>query len=407
MSLVLSNFQSNMVKPSRSSSFSSASVSGAGFGSGVMAQSYTSNGFSGSDLLMSGWEKHTMQNLNDRLAAYLNKVRDLETANRELEKQIKEWYEKYSTNIKECRDYSKYTTVIEDLKKQIKYNFPINARALLQIDNAKLAADDFRMKYEHELAMRHNVDSDVSGLRRVLDELTLSRSELELQVEGLNEELAFLRKNHEEERNSLKGGSGQVNVKMDAVPNVDLTLLLNQMRTEYEEVAEKNRKDAEDWFLKKSASLKEEILFEVKEVESTRTEISDLKRTQQALEIELQALYSMKCSLEGTLTETESRYGVSLSQIQMRITSLEEQLQQIRSDMSRQNEEYLRLLNIKIRLEQEIETYRILLEGEIDSVTVDIKKDPLKTRKVKTIIEEVIDGKVVSSSFQEVEEKLN
>lgn len=51
--------------------------------------------------------------------------------------------------------------------------------------------------------------------------------------------------------NSLKGGTGQVSVEMDAAPGVDITKHLNEMRAEYELLAEKNRKDAEAWFLKK------------------------------------------------------------------------------------------------------------------------------------------------------------
>lgn len=45
--------------------------------------------------------------------------------------------------------------------------------------------------------------------------------------------------------------TGDVNVEMNAAPGVDLTQLLNNMRNQYEELAEQNRKDAEAWYNEK------------------------------------------------------------------------------------------------------------------------------------------------------------
>ncbi|XP_035156467.1 keratin, type I cytoskeletal 10 isoform X1 [Callithrix jacchus] len=347
-------------------SFSGGSFGGGGFGGGFGGSFGGGGGFGGDGGLLSGNEKVTMQNLNDRLASYLDKVRALEESNYELEGKIKEWYEKHGNSRQgEPRDYSKYYKTIDDLKSQILNLTTDNANILLQIDNARLAADDFRLKYENEVALRQSVEADINGLRRVLDELTLTKADLEMQIESLTEELAYLKKNHEEEMKDLRNVStGDVNVEMNAAPGVDLTQLLNNMRSQYEQLAEQNRKDAEAWFNEKSKELTTEIDSNIEQMSSHKTEITELRRTVQGLEIELQSQLALKQSLEASLAETEGRYCVQLSQIQAQISALEEQLQQIRAETECQNSEYQQLLDIKIRLENEIQTYRSLLEGE-------------------------------------------
>ncbi|KAM5272555.1 keratin, type I cytoskeletal 12 [Ctenodactylus gundi] len=374
--------------------------------------------------LLSGSEKETMQNLNDRLASYLEKVRALEDANTVLEHKIREWYETRGTRTGDSgsqNDYSKYYPLIEDLKSKILSASIGNAQLVLQIDNARLAAEDFRMKYENELALRQTVEADINGLRRVLDELTLARADLEMQVESVSEELAYLRKNHEEELQNFRAdGPGEVSVEMDAAPGVDLARLLNDMRTQYEAIAESNRKDAEAWFMEKSGELRKEISTNTEQLQSSKSEVTDLRRAVQSLEIELQSHLATKTSLEASLAETESGYCCQLSQVQQLISNLEMQLQQVRADAERQNADHQRLLDVKARLELEIDTYRRLLDGEvqgdgfneISSMTgsksqaqsIDSTKDPSKSRKIKTIVQEVVNGEVVSSQVQEMEE---
>ncbi|XP_068274686.1 keratin, type I cytoskeletal 12-like isoform X2 [Nyctibius grandis] len=413
------------------SGFGSSSGTGFGGGFGSGSGSGFGGGFgtagAGDSGILSGSKKETMQNLNDRLAAYLDKVRSLEDANTELECKIREWYEKNGpgTGIPGSgNDYSKYYPVIEDLRNKIINATIDNARIILQVDNARLAADDFRLKYENEVALRQGVEADINGLRRVLDELTLTRADLEMQIESLNEELAYLKKNHEEELQGIQSSAiGQVSVEMDAAPGTDLTKLLNDMRGQYEVIAEQNRKEAEAWFNEKSGELKREISTNTEQLQSGKSEITDLKRTLQSLEIELQSQLAMKKSLEDTLAETEGGYCAQLSQMQLQIGNLEAQLFQVRADMERQNAEYQQLLDIKTRLEMEIETYRRLLDGESagqgvtfesssltgsksQTQSLDSSQDPSKTRKIKTIVEEVVDGKIVASHVKEVEEKI-
>ncbi|XP_029783500.1 keratin, type I cytoskeletal 42 [Suricata suricatta] len=379
---------------------------GGGFGSSLGGGFGSSLG--AADALLGGSEKETMQNLNDRLASYLDKVRALEEANADLEVKIRDWYQKQGPGP--ARDYSHYFKTIEDLRGKILAATIDNASLVLQIDNARLAADDFRTKYETELNLRMSVEADINGLRRVLDELTLARADLEMQIESLKEELAYLRKNHEEEMNALRGQvGGDVNVEMDAAPGVDLSRILNEMRDQYEKMAEKNRKDAEDWFFSKTEELNREVATNTEALQSSRTEITELRRSVQNLEIELQSQLSMKASLEGSLAETEARYGAQLAQLQGLISSIEQQLCELRCDMERQNNEYQVLLDVKTRLEQEIATYRRLLEGEdahlatqysSSLISQPTREATVTTRQVRTIMEEVQDGKVVSSREQ-------
>ncbi|XP_070583932.1 keratin, type I cytoskeletal 19-like [Erythrolamprus reginae] len=376
------------------------------FGSNLLRSTSTN------DLLLTSNEKTTMQNLNDRLAVYLEKVRSLETSNSVLERQIREWYEKSSPIAKQ--DYNAFFKVIEELQDQITKVRMDNTRIILQIDNSKLAADDFRVKYETEVNLRKSVENDITGLQGLIDELTLIRTDLEHQIENLNEELVYLKKQHEEETARLRGQlSGDVSVEVDAAPGIDLAQVMENMRRQYEVLAEKNRQEAKDQFDKLIEQLNVEVTTTTHELETHRSEITDRRNVLQSLEIELQSQLSWKTERENALAEAEARYRTILTQIQMAIGNIEAQLMQLRSDMEQQSMEYSILLDIKVKLEAEIATYRRLLEGEdwrmIASdleTNKEVEKEKNKTLRIKTVVEEMVDGKVVSSKVNEREEKM-
>ncbi|XP_077019147.1 keratin, type I cytoskeletal 27 isoform X2 [Tamandua tetradactyla] len=392
--------------------------SAGGYGLGLGGGNTSCAALAGSEhSLLSGNEKVTMQNLNDRLASYLENVRALEEANADLEQKIKGWYEKFGPGS--CRgldhDYSRYFPIIDDLQNQIISATTSNASLVLQNDNARLTADDFRLKFENELALHQSVEADINGLRRALDELSLCRADLEIQLGTLNEELAQLKKNHQEEMQALQcAAGGNVNVEMNAAPGVDLTVLLNNMRAEYEDLAEQNRRNVEAWFQEKSAPLQQQISHDAGAATSARSELTEMKRTLQTLEIELQSLLATKHSLECSLTETEGSFCEQLAQIQAQIGALEEQLHQVRTETEGQKLEHEQLLDIKVHLEKEIETYCLLIGGEEGSCVKSKGygapgnqiKDSSKTSTVKIVFEEIDPrGKDLSPRIHTMEEK--
>ncbi|XP_018581662.1 keratin-like protein KRT222 [Scleropages formosus] len=99
-------------------------------------------------------------------------------------------------------------------------------------------------------------------------------------------------------------------------------------------------------------------------------ELADARRQWHSLQVEMESLQALEKGLESSLRSTQKQYKVQLEDLSMVIRRLESELGQVRSDIESQRQLHLQLLNTKVRLEQEITTYRQLLECEEGRIRV-------------------------------------
>ncbi|XP_062854020.1 keratin, type I cytoskeletal 18b [Trichomycterus rosablanca] len=339
--------------PSSSISASSAyKVSSAGLGTGA-----------GTGAAVLGNEKGQMQNLNERLASYLETVRRLEQENSVLERKIQEAMEKAGPD---ARDFSKYNGILDDLRRKIFDATLDNSRLVLQIDNARLAADDFKIKFENELSIRQSVDADIAGLRKVIDDTNIGRINVESEIEALKEELAYLNKNHENEIADLRNQITQsgVQVDVDAPKGQDLSQVMENIRATYEKLALQNAEELKRWHENQMADVQVQVSQNTEALQGAQMEMNDLRRQIQTLEIELASQQSLKASMDDTLRNTELRTNAEMEKYNNVLMQLEAELGQLRAKITEQGQEYEALLNMKMKLEAEIATYKKLLDGE-------------------------------------------
>uniref|UniRef100_A0A8C7Y1G3 Keratin 18a, tandem duplicate 2 n=1 Tax=Oryzias sinensis TaxID=183150 RepID=A0A8C7Y1G3_9TELE len=326
----------------------------------------------GTGNLAIGNEKATMQHLNDRLASYLETVKKLEKENHTLEIKIKEILDMYKGN----------------------------AQLSIAVDNARLAAEDFKVKMEYELSMRQTVEADVARLRKILDETNVLRMHLEGDFESLKEELIVLKKNHEKDITELRTQITQagVFVDVDAPKGQDLAKIMEEMRAKYEKIALKNQQEVKAWHESQMTEVQVQVTENTVALKEATSLMSETRRKHQALDIELQSALSLIEALKASLQDVEMRYSMELERYNGIIMRLQEELTKIRNEIQQSGREYELLLNIKVKLEAEIAEYRRLLEGGGELKLEDaVDKKKVQT-KVVTITQTLVDGKLVSEN---------
>ncbi|XP_051041652.1 keratin, type I cytoskeletal 18-like [Phodopus roborovskii] len=117
-----------------------------------------------------------------------------------------------------------------------------------------------------------------------------------------------MKKNHEGEVKGLEAqiASSGFTVEVDAPKSQDLSKIMADIRAQYEELAQKNREELDKYWSQQIEESTTVVTTQSAEIRDAETTLTDLRRTFQALEIDLDAMKNQKISLENSLRDVET-----------------------------------------------------------------------------------------------------
>uniref|UniRef100_A0A4X1WC32 IF rod domain-containing protein n=1 Tax=Sus scrofa TaxID=9823 RepID=A0A4X1WC32_PIG len=308
-------------------------------------------------------EKEQIKCLNNRFAAFIDKVRFLEQQNKLLETKLQ-----FYQNRQCCESNLEplFNGYIETLRREAELVEADSGRLASELNHVQEVLEGYKKKYEEEVALRATAENEFVALKKDVDCAYVQKSDLEANVEALTQEIDFLRRLYEEELRVLHAhiSDTSVIVKMDNSRDLDMNNIVAEIKAQYDDIASRSRAEAESWYRSKCEEIKATVVRHGETLRRTKEEINELNRMIQRLTAEIENAKCQNSKLEAAVAEAEQQGQVALNDAKCKLAELEAALQKAKQDMACLIKEYQEVLNSKLGLDIEIATYRRLLEGE-------------------------------------------
>nr|XP_022333831.1 lamin Dm0-like [Crassostrea virginica] len=368
-------------------------------------------------------EKTQLQNLNDRLAAYIDRIRNLETENNRLLVQVRSTEETVSREVSSVK--SMYENELEDARRVL--DDTAKEKARLQIENGKLKADadEWKSKYSkrdreardaensaqklqkenNDLlartsdaeAARKALDTEVNKLKgelanlerqlahakKQLEDETLLRVDLQNRLQSTKEDLQFKTQMFEQQLSERKVTTTQEYDEVDTAIREEyeskMQDALQEMRDTHDRQLQEVRGEMEQIYGRQVGSLKSALDRSMSGPTATTDEIKITRRKVDELSSEVTKLKKENAALEAQVTNLQTQLTREQEEYEERLAMKDQEISDLRATIEEQSQEYADILEVKIKLDNEIATYRKLLETEEERLNMSQTSSPGST----------------------------
>ncbi|XP_003252509.2 keratin, type II cuticular Hb5-like [Nomascus leucogenys] len=301
-------------------------------------------------------EKEQIKCLN-KFAASIDKVRFLEQQNKLLETKLQ-----FYQNCECCESnleplFQGYTAT---LWREAECMEADSGRLASELNCTQEALEGYKKKYEEELALRATAENEFMMLKKVSD-----CSHMGI-IKSWTPDALMLKPQWEEEIRLLQSqlSDTSVVVKVDNSWELNMDLVVAEIKAQYDDIASCSRADAETWYQTKCEEVKATVTQQGENLRRTKDELNELNCMIQRLMAEVENAKQQHCKLEAVVAQSEQQGEAALSNACCKLAELEGALQKAKQDMACLLKQYQEVMNSKLGLDVETVTYRRLLEAE-------------------------------------------
>ncbi|NWQ93011.1 LAML3 protein, partial [Burhinus bistriatus] len=353
-------------------------------------------------------EKEELRQLNDRLAAYIERVRALEADKSVLQQRLAEQEAGSDRELQSLR--LRYEAELADARRALD-DIAIE-RATLQVElgkigeehrqlhsrNSKKEADlnlaQARMRdldaqlnaKEADLATALNENRSLENdLRELKDQVVtlqlsledtkehlhsemLRRVDLENHMKTLQEQMMFQKRLHEDELKETKRVHESRIAEIESVRQRDfeskLSDALQGLRKQHEEQIQGYKEELERTFNAKVENAQISAARHSDFANAAREELMETKLRVDVLTSQVNQYQSQNVALENRIKELQGMLDYDRDLHRRRMAEKEKEMAEAQQQAQAQLEEYEHLLDVKLALDLEINAYRKMLEGE-------------------------------------------